>query len=171
MIPIKDVNFQKIICFYLFECPARSVRREEKKAGEGITKEHPHPKYRFKYNRVSQLGLTFEDRGIVGAKLNTLRAALLKTAGKDFVLCVGANKDIPKSKEYIWLKDTEFITEGIFRFIRNSFAHGEFDIKNKIYRLVNHSGTDLKGQAVISERTLLEWIKVVNMSIEDMRKL
>ena len=172
MIPIEDENFQKIICFYLFECPARSVRIQDKKKDEGRTEEQPHPKKRYYYNRISHMGKTFEERGITGAKFNTLRAALFKPIRDRFVFLSDKTFEKPDSLEFVWLNKPELKTEGMFCFIRNSFAHGEFEVKDKKYYLENHGNkNELKGKAVLSEETLLRWIDIINMPIEEMRSL
>lgn len=172
MIPIKDKNFQKIICFYLFQCPARSIRTEDKKANEPRTVEQPHPSKRIFFNgKISQMGKTLEERGIVGGKVNTLRAAMLRAAGRDFkfITVTGKNAIKPEAKEYVSLSRADFKTEGIFIFIRNAFAHGEFSVSDGWYELENHSGVKLKGQALLRESTLLKWIEIVNMPIEEMK--
>ncbi len=171
MIPINNKAFQKIICFYLFECPARSIRIENKKNGEGKTIEQPHPTKRIYYGRISQKGKTLAERGIEGGRLNTLRAAMLRSAGDEFELLTGKDSVAPSKEEYVFLEKNEFITEGIFAFIRNAFAHGEFEISNGWYSLENHNKGKLKGKAYIRETTLLKWIEIVEMPIDEMKKI
>lgn len=171
MIPLNDINFQRIICFYLFECPARSIRTEKKKDGEQRTIDQPHPTKRIFYGRISQMGKTLAERGIEGGSLNTLRAAMLRSAGDEFEFLTGKEVTDSSKREYISLAKSEFITEGIFSFIRNAFAHGEFEIKDGWYLLENHSYGALKGKAVLYETTLLKWIDIVNMSIDEMKKV
>ncbi len=171
MIPIKDEKFQKIIIFYLFECPARGIKTENKKNGEVRTDEQPHPKKRIFYYRISQMGKTLADRGIEGGKLNTLRAAMLRAAGSDFEFLTGDNVKESEKSEYISLAKNEFKTEGIFSFIRNSFAHGEFEVCEGSYFFENHNNGVLKGKAVIKESTLLKWIDIINMPLEEMKRV
>lgn len=170
IIPIKDETFQKIICFYLFECPARSVHLENKKRGEERTKDQPHPSKRFCYSRISQLGRTFEERGIVGGKFNTLRTAMIHTAGDEFELLFGSELNEPSKKEYISIVRTECKTEGAFAFIRNAFAHGEFYVSNGWYSFENHNRGRLVGKALIREATLLKWIEVINTPVSEMKR-
>ncbi|WP_026665680.1 hypothetical protein [Butyrivibrio sp. FC2001] len=171
MIPITDGNFQKIICFYLFECPARSIRTENKKANETKTPDQPHPTKRIYYGRISRMGKTLAERGIEGGALNTLRAAMLRSAGKEFELLTGNDVASSSKKEYISLSRKDFITEGIFAFIRNAFAHGEFNVSNGWYFLENHSNGKLKGKAVLRETTLLNWIEIVDMPLDKIKKI
>ena len=66
-IPLNDGNFQKIIDFYLFNCPCEtesgSVGKETKK-----------------YTKVSKRGKTLRAQGWTKGFLNTLLAAMKKTA-------------------------------------------------------------------------------------------
>lgn len=171
MIPISEKSFQKIICFYLFECPARSVHTENKKTGEGRTADQPHPSKRFFYGRISKMGRTFEERGIVGGKLNTLRSAMVRSAGTNFEFLTGSELLGSEKEEYISLVRTDFKTEGIFSFIRNAFAHGEFSVSDGWYSLENHNKGKLMGKALLREETLLNWIDIVNMPLEEMRRV
>ena len=161
MIPIKDVNFQKIICFYLFECPARTYRPLGKNSIGA-------PEYSF--SKVSRKGKTLAERGIEGAKVNTLRAAMIRVAGEDFVFKAGKELTSPTSEEYVLIIRSEFKTEGIFYFIRNALAHGEFAVKDGWYYFENHNKEKLKGIARIRESTLLRWIDLLNMSIEEIKE-
>ena len=67
--------------------------------------------------------------------------------------------------------------ESIFYHIRNSFAHGRFQIysyKDELY-YVFESGIikksidkiELKARMVIKEKTLLKWIEILNNPIDD----
>ena len=161
MIPIEDPSFQKIVCFYLFECPARFYHRDGKD-------ENGKPIYSF--SRVSHLGRTLSERGIEGGKVNSLRAAMLRVAGKHFSFAADPNLTVPDAEEYIVIKRTEFKTEGIFYFIRNALAHGEFVLSNGYYILENHKNTKLMGKAKVHQDTLLKWIELVEMPIEKIKE-
>lgn len=62
------------------------------------------------------------------------------------------------------------VTEGYFYCIRNAFAHGDFDVSNKIYTFRNENGNKVKGLAKIKESSLLSWIELVNMDIDDIKR-
>ena len=112
-IPLNNKNFQKIIKFYLFECPVRTVARIDKKQPNG-------GKRHREYKKVSKMGKTFKERGLDGPNLNTLRAAMKKVtkdlalvAIKDFI----AESDIPCNNEYVVIRKNDesvSITEGYF---------------------------------------------------------
>ena len=76
-IPLSSKNYQRIIQFYLFECPVRTYEKT-KKDEPGRTEEQPHPKYNYDFKKVSKRGITFADRGLGGAKLNSLCAAMMR---------------------------------------------------------------------------------------------
>ena len=145
-IPLNNKNFQKIIKFYLFECPVRTVARIDKKQPKG-------GKRHREYKKVSKMGKTFKERGLDGPNLNTLRAAMKKVtkdlalvAIKDFI----AESDIPCNNEYVVIRKNDesvSITEGYFYCIRNALAHGDFEIQGKYYFLKNAQGGKIKGVA------------------------
>ena len=102
-IPLNNKNFQKIIKFYLFECPVRTVARIDKKQPNG-------GKRHREYKKVSKMGKTFKERGLDGPNLNTLRAAMKKVtkdlalvAIKDFI----AESDIPCNNEYVVIRKND----------------------------------------------------------------
>lgn len=88
MIPYKNKNFIKIIDFYLFNCPARHTYRTNDLTGM--------KKYNFTFSKVSARGKTFEERGIGGGGLRTLRAAMKRTSyqGALFDLTLDKPEDI-----------------------------------------------------------------------------
>ena len=108
-----------------------------------------------------------------GARLNTLRAAMkrvtnvtMETVECDVVApeCVG---------EYIVIKKNEentSITEGFFYCIRNALAHGDFDVEKGVYELRNRSGENIKGLERLKEKTLLKWIELVDMTVEELKQ-
>ncbi len=167
-IPLTNKAFQRIIQFYLFECPVRTRERIPKKE-----RVEPRDKYKFRFKRVSKRGKTFEERKLDGARLNTLRAAMkrvtnvtMETMERDVVApeCVG---------EYIVIKKNEentSITEGLFYCIRNALAHGDFDVEKGVYELRNRSGENIKGLARLKEKTLLKWIELVDMTVEELKQ-
>ena len=65
-IPLNDANFQKIIDFYLFNCPCET---ESGSVGKGTKK----------YTKVSKRGTTLRAQGWTKGFLNTLLAAMKKT--------------------------------------------------------------------------------------------
>lgn len=176
-IPLSNKNFQKIILFYLFECPVRTYERK-KKEERSRSADQPHPKYNYNFKKVCKRGITFADRGLDGANLNSLRAAMQRVTGVK-LLAVDTVEDVIKTAEetdgeYIIIKkNTEnniSVTEGYFYCIRNAFAHGDFDVNGKTYEFRNETGEKVKGLARLKESSLLRWIELVNMDIEEIKK-
>lgn len=175
-IPLSSKNFQRIIQFYLFETPVRTYNKKIKDV-QGATIDQPHPKYNYEFKKVSKRGITFVDRNLDGAKLNTLRAAMIRVTGvKLMAVEDGVTEtvnEIDPSAEYIVIKKNDnnvSITEGYFYCIRNAFAHGDFDIDGKVYTLRNEAGGKVKGVARLKESSLLAWIDLVSMDIENIKR-
>ena len=167
-IPLSNESFQRIICFYLFECPVRVRKRMPK--SERLTSQD---KYKFCFRKVSKRGITFEERGLDGAKLNTLRAAMKRATG---VTMKAVDSDVfaLDAEEYIVIKKNEentSITEGYFYCIRNAFAHGDFEVENDVYVFRNRPDDTIKGLARLKEKTLLKWIDLVSMTSEELKKV
>ena len=77
------------------------------------------------------------------------------------------------SPEYIIIKknyQNHSITEGYFYCIRNALAHGDFDVDGIIYAMKNESRGKVKGIAKIKESSLLAWIDLVNLDIDNIKK-
>lgn len=145
--------------------------------------------------RVSVRGKNFEDRGIVKAKLNSLRAAMFRTCDSGnlyYQYCPGQNDEVKLDLLPEKIQDdltSEFVlkkvgstsqTEGIFYAIRNSFAHGSFEVCKVIpdgkkravtmYKLENINKGKTKAIIQLREKTLLNWIELVNMPIEEIKR-
>ena len=175
-IPLSNKSFQRIIEFYLFETPVRTYQKT-KKTEPGSTIDQPHPKYNYEFKRVSKRGVTFADRSLDGFKLNSLRAAMIRVTGVKLINVEdnvsGKAEEMEASAEYIIIKRNDnnvSITEGYFYCIRNAFAHGDFDVEGKVYTLKNEVGGKIKGMARLKESSLLAWIDLVNMDIEEIKK-
>ena len=173
-IPLTDKNFQRILRFYLFETPVRTFCRK-KKDDPGATSDQPHPKFNYEFRKVSKRGITFSERGLDGPKLNSLRAAMVRMTGVELH---AVDDDVEKNSEemdaeYIIIKRNEnnvSITEGYFYCIRNAFAHGDFDVEGNVYTLKNEAGGKVKGMARLKEDSLLAWIDLVSMDIEEIKR-
>ena len=177
-IPLARKDFQRIIQFYLFETPVRTYERSGKKGGP-VTKDQPDPKYNYLFKKVSKRGITFADRNLDGSKLNSLRAAMARVSNVKFIVVddyaevMKAASSFDEDTEYLVIKrnyENVSVTEGYFYFIRNAFAHGDFDVDGKIYTLKNEKNGNVKGMARIKEDSLLAWIDLVNMDAEDIKK-
>ena len=150
---LTNSNFQKILMFYLFECPV---------AGK------------------SQRGKTFEQFGYAGASsYGTLKKELLNASTpslsknympsdkNELVANFEKSERITYPDEYcVFLKtDEKSVIKSLFSAIRNSFAHGSFNVKSykgtRIYYFSNYKDYE-KARIVLYEKTLLLWIKIIN---------
>lgn len=176
MNPIPQTKaFQKIIQFYLLESPVRtrvSIPNAEKDPND------PQAKYKCNFKNVSKRGITFEERGLDGAKLNSLRSAMMRITKVKLFVVESADKvseiaNENNDSEFIVIKKNEgnfSVTEGYFYCIRNAFAHGGFDVDGTIYYLRNEVRGEIRGLARIKEKSLLAWIDLVNMDLEEIKK-
>ena len=141
----------KIIQFYVVECPA-----------EGASKR----------------GLTFSQLGWRGARFSTLQARMRKSSTltadrwKCEKLCdiesqiekSPLNAQSPLRQEYaLYAKSKNYgKVESLFYLIRCALAHGSFDVrtykKERYYLFENRYRNQLRGRAVLKEKTLLRWI-------------
>lgn len=149
---ISNSNLQKVLLFYLFECPVsgKSVR-----------------------------GKTFEEYGISGnSAFSRLKKELLVSATcslrKNYKPSVKADLQAeislmqviePPNEYCVFLKyDEKRVMESLFSAIRNAFAHGGFCVRRydgvRIYYLSNFDGY-LKAEMALHEETLLSWIDCV----------
>lgn len=175
-IPISSKNFQRIIQFYLFETPVRTFKKTTK-TEPGATTDQPHPKYNYEFKKVSKRGITFADRSLDGPKLNSLRAAMVRVTGVKLINVEddvsGKAEEMGSTAEYIIIKRNDnnvSITEGYFYCIRNAFAHGDFNVEDRVYTLKNEVGGKVKGMARLKESSLLAWIDLIAMDIEEIKK-
>lgn len=178
-LPLEDTNFQKIINFYLFNCPCEiesgSVNKETKT-----------------YTKVSQRGITLRSKGWVKGFLNTLLASMKKTTSGHLEyhpFSVETNISIESSRieSNVGLSDMNFEmvvfverrdmnkTSAIFYYIRNALAHGSFSVvsvgNRKIYYLESAKNSTIKARIRLNEETLLKWIKDVELSPNALRNV
>lgn len=166
-IPLDNDNFQEILKFYLFQCPAE-IEKGSKKDGT------------LKYEKVSKQAISLRQQGWVKGNLNTLRATMKNTTSGHLVYqkCKSADDIAVKClqiEENSTLNDDEFemiiitersdmnLTNAIFYYIRNAFAHCSFSIdrneKNVTYYLESSKEGKIKARIRLREQTLLKWIK------------
>ena len=178
-IPLNDCNFQKIIDFYLFNCPCET---ESGSIGKGTKK----------YTKVSKRGTTLRAQGWTKGFLNTLLAAMKKTVSGHLEyhpFSEGTNIAIESDKIEIsaGLFDVYFEmivfaersdmnkTSAIFYYIRNALAHGSFSAvsvgNRKIYYLESSKNSTVKARIRLHEETLLKWIKDVSLSPNVLRNV
>lgn len=147
-------NFISIIDFYLFNCPVK-----------------------FKNgNCVSLRADTFEKLGITGKKLTVLYNNIKQTMPKDRIIKIEAQDDLldtykkfenqfndPNFEIVIFRYNTNLgVTKSLFYTIRNSLAHGSFQIKNNVYYFEDRNKNNFKSIIRLKENTLLQWIDLVH---------
>ena len=151
-------GFQKIVEFYLFECPVEGK---------------------------SFRATTFKQQGWKGHYFSTLKSCMLKAAfedlGKRFFPCkkeelesrITAMDDVAPDAEYcVFLKHDNKVIESLYSAIRNGFAHGSFTTqkvkKENIYFFANYDGY-LKAQIQLRESTMLRWIEIFRSNPEELK--
>jgi hypothetical protein len=171
-IPLNDGNFQKIIDFYLFNCPV--IYRQKK--GKVIS-----------YKPVSARSKTFIDQGWVNHMIPTLLSEMKQTS-KNLKYHILSSSEDPVSIMDYYSRDDEnneivaFLeredmgnTYAIFYGIRNAFAHGSFSVikcnKETIYLLQSKKEKDIKTIMKLNEKTLLKWIELFNSTVEELKEI
>lgn len=170
-IPLDNNNFQKILNFYLFNCPCE-IESGSKKKGT------------LKYEKVSKRAITLRQQGWAGSYLNSLMAAMKHTASgnlkyehykasedikeKSDILEKGSLNDIRFEMIVISERSDMNLTSAIFYYIRNALAHGSFSTvsngKPITYYFESAKGGNVKARIRLREETLLKWIKDFNLS-------
>ena len=149
-IPLRSRKFQRILEFYLFNCPVEGTSIRAK---------------------------TFSEQGWVRGRFQTLKSQMLSCATQELKQRYKPCKSSELEKAFqemegykdtdefcIFLKhDEKRVMESLYAAIRNAFAHGSFIIKKKsrinMYLLTNYN-EKLKAQIQLREDTLLSWIDV-----------
>ena len=148
-IPLSRKNFQKILRFYLFECPVQ-------------------------YNNgsmVSNAGVSFKKRKLDGRRLNTLIAAMRRSSNISINVVKG-EPIAPEGKlEYLIVRERyDMSTVNAYYYaIRNALAHGSFLYEKNMYSFVNCHKGRIQAVGKIKESTLLGWIDLCNMSVENLK--
>lgn len=148
-IPLSRKNFQKILRFYLFECPVQY--------NNGKT--------------VSARGKTFKKRKLNGNALNSLIAAMRRSSN----ISINTVKDTPIAPEgkteYLIVRERYdmSIVNAYFYSVRNALAHGSFSYEKNHYIFENWHKGKLKAIGRIKEDTLIEWIKLCDMRVSDLK--
>lgn len=149
---LSNQNLQKIIRFYLLECPVEGKSRR---------------------------GKTFQEYGFRGSSsFSRLKAALLNSATtslrKHYYPCkkeeLSASFELCDVLGYpdeycVFLKsDEKSVVRSMFSAIRNALAHGSFNVNSykgtRVYFFSNYKDYE-KARIVLHETTLLSWISII----------
>lgn len=177
LIPFNSHNFQKIIDFFLFNCPIE-IEKGNKKKGTKT------------YEKVSRRATTLRAQGWTGGSLNTLLASMKHTTSGHLEYRVfDTSKDISSEvnmiEKSVSLTDSNFEmivmsertdmkkTSSIFYYIRNAFAHGSFSVitdnGRTVYYLESAKNSTIKARLRLREETLMKWIRDVSLSPEKLK--
>lgn len=146
-------GFKKILKFYLFECPA-------------ITKDNSSEKptsISQKY-RISVRSTLLSEYGFEKSKLITLFNYFTRSVS---IQQFAENLDHIKTKanQFVLITPQKDISRpsSILHHIRNAFAHGSFIVKSGVYTFMftNPKRTKILGYAKLKEKTLLDWMRVI----------
>ena len=171
-IPIDQKNFWEIIDAFVFCCPS-SIKRKET------------------YRDVSARKCSFRARGINGKLLTSLVAKLKQPFVKNGTYAVlkhssdNVESRVQQIMKSVSLGDSNYdlmvfkhrhdmpITEAIYYYIRNAFAHGSFEVKNNngsyIYLLECSNKKQIVARMRIKEKTLLEIAKLSKLSAKELK--
>lgn len=176
-IPFNSQNFQKIIDFFLFNCPSE-IEKGNKKKGTKT------------YEKVSRRATTLRAQGWTGGSLNTLLASMKHTASghleyRVFDTSRDIHYEVKMIENSVSLTDSNFEmivisertdmkkTSSIFYYIRNAFAHGSFSVimdnGRTIYYLESAKNSTIKARLRLREETLMKWIKDFALSPEKLK--
>ena len=165
-IDYKNEKFNFIIAELVFKCPTSIKKGKE-------------------YTNVSKRSCTFRDRKISHGLLNTLLSEIRKPLMKNGTYIIALKDDEIETKykefnEKVSIKDPNYEiiiykerndmskAETIYYYIRNAFAHGDFEIitvdDSRVYKLESESKGDKKAWIRLKEKTLLRYIELSNLS-------
>ena len=175
-IPVKNADFQNIICNLLFLCP--------------VCTRHTQKGNKTKFKPVSMRKCDFHSRGIRGNLLTTIladiRRPLIKVNG---YASLAPDDDVEKAMSSIIQSSTnsdanfEVLvyktrsdmpdSEAIFYYIRNAFAHGSFEYvpEKQLYLLESKKKDEVKAQMRLKESTLLHYSQLARMDAREILKL
>lgn len=186
-IPFNDSEFQFFVNAFVFECPV-CIRKKVKLRSMSNKKQ----KSKTQYKPVSARGCSFNSRGVIGNLLTTILAQIRRPLAKNNAYAtIESTGDVEEKVQSIInetaLSDINFElmvyktrsdmpdTEAIFYYIRNSFAHGSFEIKNqggeRIYILESSKDENIKAQMRLKSTTLNHYIELANLSVGEIKSL
>ena len=159
-IKLEDKNFQKIIDFYLFNCPVegKSVRGKKFK-DYGFSKSAPFKALKKAMLSVASASLS---KNYLPSRKNELPQAFesVEAASPPDEYCV------------FLINEESGVLASLFSSIRNAFAHGSFNVRSyngvRIFFLLNYNVYQ-KARLVLQEDTLLSWIRIVKKGYESLR--
>ena len=156
--PIGNQKFQKILLFYLFECPTPNKSHRGKSFSD------------LGWNGTSQF--SYLKKELLNSATESLKNNYHPCKKEELEKAFISVESVSPVDEYcVFLKsDEKSVMQSLFSAIRNSFAHGSFAVQRykdnsgkniQIFFFSNFDGY-LKAELVLQEETLLRWIDIVN---------
>ncbi|MBR6688175.1 MAG: hypothetical protein IKL77_05435 [Clostridia bacterium] len=151
-IGLSNSNLQKIIKFYLLECPVAGKSFRGKKFSDFGIERQPA------FARLKKLMLATASESL---KTRYFPCKKIELEEKMQLM----NDNYYPNEFCIFLEHEEkTIMQSLFSAIRNAIAHGSFRYDSfkgeRVYYFLNHDGCD-KARIVLKENTLLKWIECV----------
>ncbi len=149
-------NFQKIIDFYVINCPVKGV---------------------------SKRGTTLKDFGFHGGNVHTLTAAMKKSGTKSLKDAFHPCEIQEIQQEYekvsfahppeeyciFYKQSKDNIPESLIYSIRCALSHGSFNVKKYNQEVIYFFANDRKGtpraRIILQEKTLLSWIDLITQGM------
>ena len=145
-------TFQKILSFYLFECPTPGTSRR------GKTFEELGWKGAVQYAKLKKL--------LLDSASDSLKDNYYPCKKEELVDKFAVVETVSPTDEYcVFLKtDEKSVMQSLFSAIRNALAHGSFYAKKygktQIYFFSNYKDY-LKAEIILQEATLIKWIDII----------
>ena len=167
---IPDDNvFHSIINSFVFHCPSAMVTSKKKAKVKT-------------YESVSVRECAFRSKGITGTLLTTITAQIKRTVKSGFYHKIENSetvedvfdKDTSKEK-IVFLGNSQMSdAEVVFYYIRNAFAHGDFEVlpgTERVYKLESKKKNTIKAKMILEESTVLKLAKLAAVSKSQVEKL
>ena len=186
-IPITNPIFQEIVCGLVFNCPSSTVFKERIGVNERGT-----PKYKYTYKPVSAREVSFRNRGIDNRLFETILAQIRRPLNnkKTYALIDKTesveltvhtiDSSVPLKDQYyeliVFQKRPDMSNaEALYYYLRNAFAHGSFEVvptdNGNVYLLESSKDGNVKAQMRLKENSLLEYIRIANLTAGEIRRL
>lgn len=149
---LSNSNLQKIVQFYLIECPV------EGKSFKGKTFQE--------YGYCGSLAFSKLKTKLLDAATKSLKSNYYPCKKEELLSYFEKCETIFSPDEYcVFLKsDEKSVVRSMFSAIRNALAHGSFNVKSynktRIYFFSNQKEYE-KARIILHETTLLSWISII----------
>lgn len=149
---LSNSNLQKIIQFYLIECPVEGKSFKGKNFQE--------------YGYCGSPAFSKLKKKLLDVATKSLKSNYYPCKKEELLGCFEKCETICYPDEYcVFLKsDEKSVVRSMFSAIRNALAHGSFNVKSysktRIYFFSNQKEYE-KARIILHETTLLSWISII----------